>query len=149
SGVHVLLGRPRPKHSYHIGGGGLFQEEALIRALGESLERYSQLMGGIHHQGGLRLTSYEKMLASGERIVEEKWLHFFEPEQYERKDFLFQPFRRDAPIAWLKARSLVHDHEVWAPAQILTLGYNVHRDAGEPWLISAVTTGSAAHTDPM
>ena len=149
TGVHEILGRPPPEHSYHIGGGGIFPEEALIRALGESIERYSQLMGGLLYRSRLRFQSYEDLVASGERVIDEKYLQFFSADQFQNKGFLFDPFDRKAPIAWIKSRTLTGDDEIWAPAQILTLGYNVHRDAGEPWLISAVTTGSAAHTDPM
>ncbi|HYP23947.1 MAG TPA: YcaO-like family protein [Actinomycetota bacterium] len=148
TGVHEILGRPPPTHSYHIGGGGVFPEEALIRTLGESLERYAQLMGGIRHRGGLRFTSYDSLLAKGERVVDPEYLTFFEPHQLSQPGFLFEAFRRDAPVAWLHVRSLTGGETTWAPAQILTLGYNVHQAAGEPWIVSAVTTGTAAHTDP-
>src|SRR5215207_11629610 len=43
TGVHHLLGQ-REAGSYHIGGGGVTVDEALIRALAEALERYAQLV---------------------------------------------------------------------------------------------------------
>jgi hypothetical protein len=43
TGVHVLLGEPEPG-SYHIGGTGVFPREALVRTLGETVERYAQFV---------------------------------------------------------------------------------------------------------
>ena len=40
--VHRLIALEHPL-SYHIGGYGVYAEEALIRALGETLERYAHM----------------------------------------------------------------------------------------------------------
>jgi len=45
TGIHVLFNRPNPgRGAYHIGGTGIFPNESMIRILGESVERYAQLM---------------------------------------------------------------------------------------------------------
>src|SRR5579871_2404261 len=47
TGVHILLNQPHPgRGAYHIGGAGLHLNEAIIKTLAESLERYSQLVAG-------------------------------------------------------------------------------------------------------
>lgn len=148
TGVHVLRGQPRPKVGvYHIGGSGVVLDEALIRALGETIERYAQLVAEIRLHGEIVWASYETIADRGEPVVRDGNLIFFSDAQHARPDFPFQPFSRSKPLGWIRALSLVQESPVWAPAQLLLVGYRVRRSDGEPWLLPAVTTGSAAHTD--
>jgi thiazole/oxazole-forming peptide maturase SagD family component len=145
TGVHVLLGQAHAG-SYHIGGSGLRPHEALIRTLGESIERYAQFISGVSGQFPTRLARYADLRAQGDGLVPERSLQFFAPAQYALERFPFHPFSTDAPIGWLRARSLITDQERWVPAQLVLVGYAPRRRNGEPWLLPAVTTGSAAHT---
>jgi thiazole/oxazole-forming peptide maturase SagD family component len=149
TGVHVLQNRPQPKFTaYHIGGGGIFLDEPLIRTLGETIERYSQLVSEVSLGRYLVFTSYEEMLARGELILKPENFRFFTDEQYSTPKMPFQRFSPGAPMAWLKAPTLTQSSHLWVPAQLVLVGYGPRTDAGELWLSAAITTGTASHTLP-
>ncbi len=145
TGVHLLLNQPEPG-SYHIGGAGVVPHEAVIRALGETVERYSQFVSAFSNRYQITMASYEEMGASGNRIPDPDQLTFFSAEQYSSPVFPFQPFDQARTLGWVRTISLLDSSEVWVPAQLVLLGYMVKQREGEPWLLPAVTTGTAAHT---
>jgi ribosomal protein S12 methylthiotransferase accessory factor len=146
TGVHVLRDRPDPgAASYHIGGGGVHLDEAVIRCLGESVERYCQFVFDAMNPEHVVTASYDEMVARGEKVIDRDKLLFYSPEQHDRPGFPFKPFRSHDPIGWLKLSSLLDDEERWVPAQLLLVGYSGR--PGERRLIASVTTGTAAHTD--
>lgn len=148
TGVHVLRGQPRPKFgSHHIGGMGVFLEEALIKALGETCERYSQLTAETSARHPIRRASHNELVRAGEPVLSVDKLRFYTERQHAQDRFPFRPFDPDAPIGWVRMPSLLDDSSLWVPAQLVMVGYLVRDDIGEPWMISAVTTGTAAHTD--
>lgn len=149
TGVHWITGQPPPPKpsSYHIGGAGVFPDEAIIRSLAETAERYSQLVAEISCHHTVLLTSHEELASRSEAVVAADKLRFFSPAQYGRTGFPFQPFSRDRLYGWVKAPSLLTETDVWVPAQLVFLGYKLRNNEGESWLMPAVTTGSAAHTN--
>jgi thiazole/oxazole-forming peptide maturase SagD family component len=153
TGVHVLRGHVEPRRgAYHIGGCGVVLDEALIRTLGESCERYAQVASATQLAPQIRVASHAQLEEAGEPVPAPHKLRFFTSWQHERDRFPFQPFSADAPMGWLRAGSLLDDTSCWLPAQLLLLGYTPGQPAGlegrEPWLLPAVTTGTAAHTVP-
>lgn len=146
TGVHVLLNQPEPP-SYHIGGSGILLHEAVIRSLGESVERYSQFIAPVAGIHTVTMASYDDMVARGHPVLHPDKLRFFSAEQYDAPCFRFQPFDPTADIGWVKAVSCHSRAELWVPAQLVLVGYAPRRHEGEPWMMPAVTTGSAAHTD--
>jgi thiazole/oxazole-forming peptide maturase SagD family component len=146
SGVHLLCGRPCPPiGSYHIGASGLFLEEALVRTLGESVERYAQMTAEV--LGGLELavSSYNSLVGCGRRVLGPDDLVLFESTAFGRPGFPFAPFEPDRPMAWLDANSIVGDGGRLIPAQFLLVGYRVKEELGEKLIFAGVTTGTAAH----
>ena len=88
------------------------------------------------------------MVAPGHPVLHPDKLRFFSAEQYDAPCFRFQPFDPTADIGWVKVLSSCHSRaELWVPAQLVLVGYAPRRHEGEPWMMPAVTTGSAAHTD--
>ena len=147
TGVHVLSRSQKPKPGfYHIGGGGVFLEEAMIRSLGESVERYSQAVAEVSAGREIIMASYEELERRGEPCISQEKLAFFSEEQYARAGFPFQAFSASGVLGWIKVRRAHGDGEVYVPAQLLLTGYAPKRGQGENWLLSAVTTGTAAHT---
>src|SRR6266852_5116496 len=70
TGVHILQKRPAPKlTAYHIGGGGMFLDEPLIRVFGETIERYSQLLSEISLANRFVVASYDAMSSRDEPII--------------------------------------------------------------------------------
>ncbi len=147
TGVHHLLNRNDPgKGGYHIGGGGYFHDEAMIKALSESMERYSQLLSEFHLKGVLprKFLSYKEMLALQEPLLEKKYLQIFEEKQFADPCFPFSPFDENKPLSWIQMPSLDQKRKLWVPTQMLFIGYSCQRPK-EPWISAAVTTGTASH----
>jgi thiazole/oxazole-forming peptide maturase SagD family component len=147
TGVHHLLNQADPG-SYHIGGVGVVLHEAVIRALGETVERYAQFVSAFGARHPVTMAAYAEMAERRLSIPAPETLAFFSEAQHASPAFPFRPFDPSRPLGWVKAVSLPDRTEAWVPAQLVLLGYRVRHDAGEPWLLPAVTTGTAAHTRP-
>jgi thiazole/oxazole-forming peptide maturase SagD family component len=143
SGVHRLLGKAEAG-AYHIGGVGLSRHEALVRALGESVERYCQLVSVAGGTVPVRFGTVGEIAADGP-LVDPGLLPLFSAAQYARPGFPFQPATPDARYGWVRLARLPDRVPVAVPAQLALVGYAPHRGHGEPWLAPAVTTGTATH----
>jgi thiazole/oxazole-forming peptide maturase SagD family component len=147
TGVHILNGQPPPRPgSFHLGGSGIAPFESRIRILAETLERYA---GHSAMAGGLvpvHRATWQEVTAEGRPCLTREDLEVFTPEQFAQPGFPFAAFDPDAPIGWVTLPSLVDGVATLVPAQWFLLGY-IPR-VGEPWMGTAVTTGTAAHTDP-
>lgn len=144
TGVHRLLGLDQAG-SYHVGGTGTLRDEALIRTLGETVERYSQLVAPVSGRYETRRAPAASLRESGQPVLPATPYVPFAPGQYASADFPFASLADDQPIEWVRAWSVFDDGPVWMPAQLAFVGYQVAEH--EPWIGSAVTTGCAAHTD--
>lgn len=149
TGVHLLQGLPsrHRQGAHHIGGSGTFMNEVLIKIAGETIERYSQLTYAAQAKEKFKFASYKEMESRGEKIIPAEQLSFFTNEQIIKGNFPFQGFSADMPFSWVRAYSLISKESIWVPAQLIFVGYTVKSKLGEPWLFSAVTTGTASHTN--
>ena len=147
TGVEHLLGR-KSGLTYHIGGCGIYTEEALIRSVGETVERYAQVVRPLTADYESVFETQASMTEAGRSALVGPFARPFRDEQYAQDTFAYSPLESDSPITWPPTRSLITGETRWAPAQLLYIGYQLRKREGEPWLNSAVTTGSAAHTSP-
>jgi len=146
TGVHVLRGEPRPRRGfYHIGGAGLMRDESLIRALGETVERYTQFVSQIKYRGALQWATPADMAKRAEPCLDPGLLAVYAPRQYAVKGFPFVAFEADRALSWVLAESFGDDTMTWVPAQIMLVGYTLRHSEREQRLGLAVTTGGAAH----
>lgn len=146
TGVHVLLGAPAPRAgAYHIGGAGRTYAENVIRALGETVERYAAHIAVLG--GGLprHFATYTDLCRDEPRVLPIDRLPLFRPEQLAKPGFPFAAADPDRPLGWVEVDSLVDRERWWVPAQLILVGYLPRVADGEPWLLPAVTTGTAAH----
>lgn len=149
AGVHTLLNTPHPgRGAYHLGGCGAKVNEALIRTLGETVERYSQMTSEISGLSEYCFASHQHMSTMDDKVISLDQLNYFITQQYYQQNFPFDLYTSDQPITWIKLKSLLRRDTLWVPAQLVFVGYKVKRNKHEPWIASAVTTGTAAHTDP-
>ncbi|MCQ4080757.1 YcaO-like family protein [Streptomyces sp. RB6PN25] len=147
TGVHLWSGQPAPKPGfYHIGGYGFLPFESRIRVLGETLERYAGHAAVAEERFPVTMASQAELAEQGEPVIAEDRLRLFDAAQLARDGFPYQRFDPHTPIGWVKLPSLTDSSEAWVPAQMFLLGYVPA--PGEPHLVSAVTTGTAAHTSP-
>ena len=144
SGVHRLLGHEEAG-SYHIGGVGLSRHEALVRTLGESADRYCQLVSVATGAVPVSVGTIDELRADGHELVDPLDVGFFSDEQYARAGFLFGPPDAAARYGWVEMRRIPGGEMVHVPAQLALVGYGPRRGKGEPWLAPAMTTGTATH----
>jgi len=150
TGVHLLNGTPEPKKgSYHIGGGGIYPDEAIIRVLGESVERHAQFTIMRNKQYDTLFASYDVMVKRNEPLLPKETLNHFSKQQLARPGFPFQAFKSHLPCTWIRVQSLTYHHKIWIPIQFLLLCYQVKRHLSEPRIACAVTTGTATHITPI
>lgn len=147
TGVHVLQQQENPgRGAYHIGGAGFLTHESLIRILGETVERYAQLMCEFNPQLRLKQGSYNELSEANEKIISYNAFQLYSANQFEREGFLFAPPSKNAQLTWVEMYSCFDHTPVWVPAQFVLVGYQVKHPRNEPWLTAAVTTGTASHT---
>jgi thiazole/oxazole-forming peptide maturase SagD family component len=147
TGVHVLQHQENPgRGAYHIGGSGFLARESMIRILGETVERYAQLMCEFNSQLHLKQGSYNEMAAHEEKIISYEDLQLYSTSQFNSENFLFSPPSKDAQLTWVQMHSCFDHTPIWIPAQYVLVGYQVKATHNEPWLTAAVTTGTATHT---
>lgn len=148
TGVHHLLNKKDPgRGAYHTGGAGIYLNESVIKSLGETIERYSQLISEISRQHSSIFASYTDMQTNQENVLSKDYLDLYTEKQLENKHFPFKSFNQELPLSWLTAKSLISGQSYHVPAQLMLVGYQVKHKQNEPWYATAVTTGTAAHTN--
>jgi ribosomal protein S12 methylthiotransferase accessory factor YcaO-like protein len=124
TGVHVLRGTPPPKRgAYHIGGAGTSFDEAMIRTLGETVERYAQFTPKAAGAGEVTPSSLRALHAGGRRALAVAGLRLFSAEQHARAGFPFHPVDETTEVGWIRRPSLEDGAECWLPAQQAAVGY--------------------------
>jgi thiazole/oxazole-forming peptide maturase SagD family component len=148
TGVHILSGQPKPtQDAYHIGGSGVEVDEAVIRALGETVERYCAFVGARSGDRYPAVFCRWDEFGPDDAVLPASCLRLFADEQHASQGFPFHRFREDLPLSWTLAPSLLDDRHCWLPTQLLQVGYVPRHGSGERRLAASVTTGTAAHTN--
>jgi len=115
--------------------------------VGETIERYAQLMADFSFSEKLTFASFEEMQKSGQKTLPFEDLLFYSQAQLSRPGFPFNQVSPQNKLSWLKMTSLNDQETLWVPAQFILVGYDIRRKDNEPWVTSAVTTGTASHVD--
>ena len=148
TGVHTLLNRENPgRGAYHTGGSGIFLNEPIIKSLGETIERYAQLISELTLKEECVFVSYDEMKNKFNHVLPKEYIDLYSTEQLSREHFPYAQFDARLPLCWVKIPQLDTPNYFWVPAQFLFVGYQVKQHLNEPWYCTAVTTGTAAHTD--
>lgn len=146
TGVHVLHGiQPPSPGSYHIGGSGYTYDEAVIRTLGETLERYSHFAQRFESSDRLCFDSFAELSVGPTPPLVAPNQSYFTSSQLSQSRFPFEPFDPVENVQWVRCRSLHDGQSRWMAAQEAFPGYRGR--PGEPHFTAGVTTGSAAHVD--
>ncbi|MFF7880874.1 YcaO-like family protein [Streptomyces sp. NPDC020794] len=119
-------------------------DRAQRAAVGEAVERYC----GNAVPDGLRISSYDELVAEGRSALDPATLALYSPAQYGTPGFPFTPFRRDLPVAWTLGRDLYDGAEAMVPASLAWLDYHHGSRAAEPAVHSLVYSGIAAGENP-
>ncbi|MCH9680231.1 MAG: YcaO-like family protein [Deltaproteobacteria bacterium] len=115
-------------------------DRALVRACGESIERYSS---AIYDPRSLRLASFDELTKAGERAIRVDEIYQFREEDYDAPGFPYQRAEFDTSIRWVKGQSLSTEEPVWLPASCVYVPYLFDKEV-EPWTHMPISTGLAA-----
>jgi len=114
-------------------------ERAVMRACGESIERYCSAMFDVEE---LLPATYEELIAGGERAIPLQALYPFSAEQYAQAGFPYaDPSGRE--LRWVRARAWGGEAQVWVPASCVYVPY-LFEDGVEPFTHMPISTGLAA-----
>ncbi|KRU24278.1 thiazole/oxazole-forming peptide maturase SagD [Clostridium sporogenes] len=135
---------------YHIMGYGSHYEEALIKYTGESIERYSSIMGPTLLKDKIVYESY-KELSKNNKVMPLKYIDVFTENQIKKAKELNvsicdKKVEEDDIIGWIKCPSLLKkSEEIYVPAKMIFVGYEEDKNKGEMTFIPSFSTGTAAH----
>jgi thiazole/oxazole-forming peptide maturase SagD family component len=146
---HKVLLDPSLDVQYHLTGYGTFYEEAIIRLVGEAIERYSLMASQYALAHRVRYASYRQMRDCG-TVVPFEYLRLFTDDDYARlRSGKFRGLRQlteDDIVGWLACPSLFRPGEdIWVPLQVLFVGYRINARKGEIGFSPGFSTGTAAH----
>lgn len=145
---HVLKGGQDVQ--YHIIGYGSYYEEAFIKYVGESIERYASLVGSDLMKDKIEYATYKEISKKG-KTMPLKYLNVFTQQQIDeirdRKLILCDKMAtEDDVIGWVKCPSLFNpDEQIYVPMQMLFIGYENDIEKKEHRHIPAFSTGTASH----
>jgi thiazole/oxazole-forming peptide maturase SagD family component len=128
---------------YHLGGFGFSLEEALMRALGESIERASHITFHTSFSHLIQRHRQKDLVNAGIPHLSVYELGRFKPEQREHPRFIFHTPSEEVELVWVPSIDLRSDKETLLPLQAATTGFH---DVNEARLTLGVSTGTAAHT---
>lgn len=144
---HKILLGGKAEIQYHLAGYGFYTEEALIRLLGEGIERYALITAAAAVKKRLFKASYND-LKSESNVIPWELINIFTDKDYEkmRGKLIFRSITPDDKISWLWCPSLFNPgKEICIPAQCL---FTALQFENEIPFVSSFSKGCASHTVP-
>jgi ribosomal protein S12 methylthiotransferase accessory factor len=127
------------KNFYNSGGASVDREIALLKAVGEAVERYSS---AIYDRANLPVTSRSK--ASFACVPIDSFALYSE-KQYACPDFMFVPLTESTSIRWTEMVDVTNDAKVFAPAAAVYMPYFYVRGERDAPILQPISTGLACH----
>ncbi len=135
--VSVLCGQ---KALNHGDAASINSDRAIMKAVGESIERYCS---GQYDISDLVLSSYEEIEVDA---VDPQTFALYSEEQYSQENFPFPPLTHQTPLQWAKGHCLKSDKPLWVPAAFVYVPY-LFDDPKEAPYFTPISTGLACGPD--
>jgi ribosomal protein S12 methylthiotransferase accessory factor len=115
-------------------------ERAVVRACGESIERYCSAFCA---EETLRLAPERQLTEQGARCVRVSDIYPFADWQYALPGFPYQQVNESTAIRWIEGCSAISKQAVWVPASCVYVPYRFELSV-EPFTHMPISTGLAA-----
>ncbi|GJL77835.1 MAG: hypothetical protein NPINA01_08240 [Nitrospinaceae bacterium] len=135
--VSVLCGQEALNHG---DAASITPDRAIIKAVGESVERYCS---GQYDLDDLVLTTFEEIEWEA---VDPQTFALYSEKQYAQENFPFQPLTPKTPLRWTEGHSLRDDIPRWVPAGFVYVPY-LFSDPEETPFFNPISTGLACGPD--
>jgi ribosomal protein S12 methylthiotransferase accessory factor len=119
-------------------GKGMTEDEAMLGAVGEAIERYCASHVPIKQTRRARAADLAGAILPTEFVL-------YSRSQYAREGFPFQPWEAEAELLWIKAMEFGSDQPVWVPASLAYLAQP--GDQPQDFLCTSTSSGFAAGPD--
>lgn len=116
-------------------GKGVTEEDAMLGAVGEAIERYCASHTPLRRMRRARAADLDDAIPPTEFVLHS-------PSQYARKGFPFQPWRPEAEHLWINAMEFGSQQTVWVPAGLAHLSQP--GDQPQDFLCMSTSSGLAA-----
>lgn len=137
-----VLAKHEKEVAYHLSGYGITREEALIRLIGEAVERFSSVFTFEMLKYNMIYKSYRELKKTNQRLMDIKYLNVYNTDKF---SFVEKVDESDV-IGWYEATSLIDNEPILLPGQILFLNY--HNDLFyEKRAYYGFSTGTATHSN--
>lgn len=146
----IFMGESQFEMEYHLGGYGFFREEALVRLVGEAVERYAGVAALPALADQVEYASYRE-LSSRSTCMPLDYLSLYEPEQQRFLSSKMPEYSADPPtesdiVAWLPCAALADPaRTIYVPVQSMMLGHRPSLEHGAKAFVMAFSTGTASH----
>jgi len=146
---HKVLLDPSLNVQYHLGGYGTFYEEAIIRHIGEAIERYSLMVSQYALVDKFKYATYNQIKNEG-TVIPFEYLTLFSDADYAKMNRgnykRFRKLKEDDIVGWVKCPSLFNPvKDIWVPIQLLFVGYKLNQKENEVGFSPGFSTGTASH----
>jgi len=145
---HKLVVNERATMSYHLSGYGMYNEEALIRLLGEGIERYALVVSASILEARIFWASYDD-LTSDAAVMPWELMTLYTPHDYAamKGKVSIQPIDSTDRIRWMRCPSLFSPGDgMCIPAQLLFTGLRQDAQHLEKLFSPGFSKGAAAHS---
>ena len=146
---HKILLGDNAEVNYHLSGYGIYRDEAVIRLLGEGIERYALFTANLYFEEKLKYASYNQLKEKyPDNIIPWEYVKIYNDEDCNKLNSIgiLENITEDDILSWVLLPSLFdNEKEYYVPAQNFFLSHIIRRDKNEKVFIGGFSKGSASH----
>lgn len=109
--------------SIFAGGKGFSMYKAICSSLGEAFERLMACLEFFCIKDKTIIGSYTALTSKGYHLISPKDIKIFSEEQLKSTNFLFDDFKGDSTVCWLKMKEMLTEKEIYVPASLILMYY--------------------------
>lgn len=146
---HKILLGDNAEVNYHLSGYGIYRDEAIIRLLGEGVERYALFTANLYFEEKLKYASYNQLKEKyPNNVIPFEYVKIYSDEDCNKLNSIgiLENITEDDILSWVLLPSLFDkEKEYYIPAQNFFLSHIIRKDKNEKVFIGGFSKGSASH----